>query len=167
MSACAECGFTYGVLARQEIAPTMETLGEEVAARLRERPERLTARRHHEEWSPLEYACHVRDVLLMQRDRLFVALVEDEPSFKPMYREQRVTFDRYNQQPPAVVADQLVMAAALAAHAFSGLKNVQWDRPLIYNFPEPKRRDVEWVGHHTLHEMTHHLADIDRILGTG
>ncbi len=167
MSACAECGFTYGALPRQEIAPAMETYGRELAARLSGPPERLTARRQFEEWSPLEYACHVRDVLLMQRDRLFVALVEDEPSFKPMYREQRVGFDRYNQQPTAAVAAQLVMATALAAHAFSGLEGEQWDRPLIYGFPEPTRRDIEWVGHHTLHEMTHHLADIDRILGAG
>ena len=114
---------------------------------------------------PLEYACHVRDVLLMQRDRLYVALVEDEPSFKPMYREERVAFDRYSVQSPTAVAGQIVIGADLLAHAFDGLTEDQWARPLIYNFPGPARRDVEWVAHHTVHEMIHHLADIDRILG--
>ena len=47
-----------------------------------------------EQRSPIEYACHVRDVALMQRNRVYVALVEDEPSFKPMYRDERVAFDR-------------------------------------------------------------------------
>jgi hypothetical protein len=54
----------------------------------------------------------------------------------------------------------------LLAHAFDGLSEVQWARPLIYNFPGPARRDVEWVAHHTVHEMIHHLGDIDRILGS-
>jgi hypothetical protein len=106
----------------------------------------------------------VRDVLLAQRDRLFVALVEDEPSFKPMYRDERVNFDRYAEQDPEVVAAQLCMAAAMTAHAFSGLDAQQWARPLTYNYPELTRRDVEWMAHHTLHEMVHHRADIERIL---
>jgi hypothetical protein len=80
----------------------------------------------------------------MQRDRLYVALVEDEPSFKPI---------------------QIVMAADLLAHAFDGLDDAQWIRPLVYGFPDPARRDVEWMAHHTVHELQHHLMDIDRILG--
>jgi hypothetical protein len=83
-----------------------------------------------------------------------------------MYREQRVAFDRYAGQSSAAVAGQIVMAADMLAHAFDGLSADQWARPLIYNFPAPSRRDVEWVAHHTVHEMTHHLADIDRILGS-
>ena len=102
----------------------------------------------------------------MQRDRLYVALVEDEPSFKPMYREERVAFDRYIAQSPSAVANQIVMGADLLAHAFDGLSEDQWARPPLYNFPVPAKRDVEWVAHHTVHEMIHHLADIDRILGS-
>jgi hypothetical protein len=33
-------------------------------------------------------------------------------------------------------------------------------RPCIYNYPEPLERDVAWLGHHTLHEATHHLEDL-------
>jgi hypothetical protein len=101
---------------------------------------------------------------LMQRDRLYVALVEDEPSFKPMYRNERVAFDRYDAQAPDVVARQIVMAADLLSHAFDGLDDAQWIRPVVYGFPEPARRDVEWMAHHTVHELQHHLMDIDRIL---
>ena len=101
----------------------------------------------------------------MQRDRLYVALVEDEPSFKPMYREERVAFDRYSAQSPTAVAGQIVMGADLLAHAFDGLSEDQWVRTLHCNLPGPARRDVEWVAHHTVHEMIHHLTDIDRILG--
>jgi S-DNA-T family DNA segregation ATPase FtsK/SpoIIIE len=154
MSTCAQCGFTYGALARPALPPSMRAHGRAVAQRVDAGSD------------DLEYACHVRDVLLMQRDRLFVALVEDEPSFKPMYREERVAFDRYSAQSPTAVAGQIVMGADLLAHAFDGLSEDQWARPLLYNFPGQARRDVEWVAHHTVHEMIHHLADIDRILGS-
>jgi len=165
---CPGCAFTYGVLPRASLPLSLGDLGREMAARLSGGPpEALARRRRDDEWSPLEYACHVRDLLLVQRDRLYVALVEDEPSFKPMYRDQRVGFDRYGEQVPAVVAAQLVMAAAMASHAFAGLSDDQWGRPLIYNFPEPSHRDVEWMAHHTLHELVHHRADIERILGDG
>jgi hypothetical protein len=135
----------------------MEEIGRHTAARLTDATGDLTTRREPGEWSPLDYACHVRDVLLVQRDWLFVALVEDGPAFKPMYRDHRVEFDRYGQQVPDAVATQLAMAAARAAHAFSGLDDPQWARSLIDNFPEPQPHDVEW--------MTHHRADIDRIRG--
>jgi hypothetical protein len=82
-----------------------------------------------------------------------------------MYRDQRVAFDRYGAQDPSEVADQVTMAADLLANAFAGLSAAQWTRPLVYGFPEPARRDVEWVAHHTLHEMTHHLRDMDLMLG--
>ena len=67
---CNQCGFAY-----EEVAPT------DVAGRLRAAPERyrqaisnslpevIRTRPDTPVWSALEYACHVRDVLLTQRDR--------------------------------------------------------------------------------------------------
>jgi hypothetical protein len=164
MSPCAECGFTYLELPRRELADRVNGYGPLYASRLVSATGDLRTRPTPVEWSPLEYACHVRDVALMQRDRLYVALVEDGPSFKPMYRDQRVEFDRYDRQEPETVANQLAMATSMLANAFDPLTNEQWTRPLIYGYPEAARRDVEWMAHHTLHELVHHLSDIDRIL---
>jgi DNA segregation ATPase FtsK/SpoIIIE, S-DNA-T family len=166
VTTCAECGFTYGATARQELASTLRTAASAYAVHLTTVAPALRVRRSPDQWSPLEYGCHVRDVLLMQRDRVYVALVEDEPSFKPMYRNERVAFDRYDTQDPSVVADQIVMAADLLSRAFDGLDDAQWARPLIYGFPGPARCDVAWVAHHTLHEVVHHQADIARLLGS-
>jgi len=164
MDTCPECHFTYGALPRPELPAAIGDVSMALAGRLHDATDVHVTRRTPDEWSPLEYACHARDVLLMQRDRLYVALVEDEPSFKPMYRDRRVAFDRYDQQQPEVVAAQLAMAGAMTAYAFDGLDDAQWERTLIYNFPEPSRRDVTWVAHHTLHEVVHHRDDVDRIL---
>ena len=99
-------------------------------------------------WSALEYACHVRDVLLVQRERLYLALVEDTPSVAPMYRDERAT-PRYNLQDPKTVAEQITVAANLAGQAFADLDEVQWLRRLIYNFPAPQERTVIWLAQHT------------------
>ena len=113
-------------------------------------------------WSALEYACHVRDVFLVQRDRLYTALVEDTPTFTPMYRDQRVTLARYNAQDTEEVAEQLATAARLIAQAFAVLDSVQLQRRCIYNFPAPTARSLLWVGQHAIHEGEHHCRDIER-----
>lgn len=47
-----------------------------------------TRRPSPDRWSANEYAAHVRDVLLTIRDRLVIGLVEDNPRFKPVYRDE-------------------------------------------------------------------------------
>ncbi len=60
-----------------------------------------------EVWSPLEYACHVRDMLGVQTERVELAQREIDPVFVPMGRDERVVEDRYNEQDPAAVAAEL------------------------------------------------------------
>jgi S-DNA-T family DNA segregation ATPase FtsK/SpoIIIE len=75
-----------------------------------------------------------------------------------------VEIDRCGLQIPDQVGEQLMMAAALFAHAGDAPSHEQRSRTLLYGFPGPTCRDVEWVGHHTLHEVVHHAHDIDRIV---
>lgn len=166
---CDQCQFVYDDHGPATVAVELASLGPRYgerlnvpagsreAAVLRERPEPGV-------WSALEYACHVRDVLLAQRERLFLALVEDCPSFVPIYREQRVSLARYREANPGTVAAQLGMVAELVAGAFEGIDDAGWRRECIYNFPAPARRSVGWLATHTVHEGEHHLADIDRVL---
>jgi S-DNA-T family DNA segregation ATPase FtsK/SpoIIIE len=122
------------------------------ATALRRRPDPST-------WSTLEYACHLRDVLLVQRERLYLALVEDTPSLVPMYREHRVELARYEDQDPDRVARQLLVAAELLADAVAVLDAGQLARGCIYNYPEPAERPLLWLARHSLHEAEHHLGD--------
>ena len=61
------------------LAALLPSLGE-TALRGRPRPE---------VWSPVEYACHVRDVLLTFAVRVHRGMVEDQPSLDPMYADWR------------------------------------------------------------------------------
>jgi hypothetical protein len=163
---CDQCGFVYGTIGASDIPNAMRALSlqyrdallaTDVAGLVRMRPA-------PDVWSALEYAGHVRDVWLIQRDRAILALVEDTPSYARMFRDERTSVVGYQREDVNEVADEVVMAANLMAKLFEGLTSDQLDRPCIYNYPQPTERDVAWLGHHTLHEATHHLDDLRSVL---
>jgi len=163
---CGQCGFVYGSIGAADIPDAMRELSIEyrdalletdVAGLVRLRPA-------PDVWSALEYACHVRDVWLVQRERAILALVEDMPSYARMFRDERTYLLGYQREDAAEVAGEVVMAANLMAKLFESLAADQLARPCIYNYPEPTQRDVAWLGHHTLHEATHHLDDLRSVL---
>jgi len=163
---CDQCGFVYGSIGAADIPDAMRALSfqyrdalleTDVAPLVRMRPA-------PDVWSAIEYACHVRDVWLVQRDRAILALVEDTPSYPRMFRDERTDLAGYQREDVTDVASEVVMAANLMAKLFEGLASDQLARPCIYNYPEPTERDVAWLGHHTLHEATHHLDDLRSVL---
>jgi S-DNA-T family DNA segregation ATPase FtsK/SpoIIIE len=162
MDRCSQCGFDYGTLAPVDVPAALASVGESFRAGLLDTPDEALRRRPKPDvWSGLEYACHVRDVLLVQRDRLYLALVEDKPGFPRMHRDERAALARYNLQEPHAVADQIQVASQLISAAFAAVEEVHWRRRLIYNWPDAQERDVLWLGAHTVHEGRHHLADFD------
>lgn len=159
MAPCSGCGFEYERLAVDEVGPTIvegaAALGAVVVnggAGVRARPSPLT-------WSALEYACHVRDVLLVQRERVLLGLRSEVPVLVPMARDERVEHDGYAEQDPGDVARQLGDAALLFTRLFGRLAAAELARAVVYTFPAPGERTLAWVGVHTAHEVIHHLAD--------
>jgi S-DNA-T family DNA segregation ATPase FtsK/SpoIIIE len=161
---CDECGLVYASIPVGDIPNALRAFGPIYRARLGVDAARLRARPSPEVWSALEYACHVRDVLGVQRERLLLALTEDRPTFIPMGRNERVTRDHYNDQDPLIVADQLEASATAIGTEFAGLGAEQWERTGIYNWPTSSVRSMVWLGRHTIHEGSHHLRDIDALL---
>jgi hypothetical protein len=138
-----------------------------LAAILRDPPSDLAHRAQPDTWSPLEYGCHTRDVLLVQRERVLAARRVDRPSFDPMGRDERVEHDGYAQQDPGAVARQVTDAAAMLARVLDRLDPTDWDRRVLYNYPAQMERSLRWVAVHTAHEVHHHLLDVRRQLVTG
>jgi hypothetical protein len=59
------------------------------------------------------------------------------------------------------VASWTASGPAIAiGHLKHGLGDSDWSRSLVYNYPEPTERSLEWLAVHTLHEVQHHLRDI-------
>jgi hypothetical protein len=157
---CAECGFSYD-LARDEISAYLERNAVAFVARLHDLDDVAVRRRPDPEvWSPLEYACHVRDMLRVQLERVDLIEREHEPLCAPMGRDERVVNDGYNDQNPAVVAGDLLTAARTLATRLERLGEAGWQRVGVYTYPTTQRRTVEWIGAHTVHELQHHRRDI-------
>jgi DinB superfamily len=157
---CDACGFVYDLTTARQAALAI-TLGAEQVGTIIERGDAILRRRPAPDtWSSLEYACHLRDVLLVQRERVLLARRTEQPPLVPMGRDERVEHDGYNEQSPSAVARQLRDAAGLFAGVLDRLDDDDWGRTVIYNFPEPSVRDLRWLAVHTHHEVQHHLADI-------
>jgi len=99
-------------------------------------------------------------MLLVQRERVLAALRADRPECTPMGRDERVAHDGYADQEPLDVARQLADAAQMFCHVLGRLSGDDWNRTMLYNFPEASERSLRWVAVHTLHDVHHHLGDI-------
>jgi hypothetical protein len=157
---CEECGFEYDESAFSTAAGRIRAGSADLAAALTGSGADAATRRQPGCWSPLEYACHVRDMLLVQRERLLAALRLDRPVCEPMGRDERVEFDGYAEQDPADVARQLRYAAQLFGWDLDRLSPASWDRAVIYPYPHRAERSLRWLASHTEHEVTHHLLDV-------
>jgi hypothetical protein len=161
-SQCEHCGFIYDLTRADAVPEDIRRYVTEVVAILHNDHVDLRSRRHPSVWSPLEYGCHLRDMLLVQRERVLAARRVERPDCAPMGRDERVEHDGYAQQAPDDVARQLTDAAQLFGNVLARLGEDDWDRTVIYHYPEAHERTLRWVATHTLHEACHHLLDIRR-----
>ena len=163
MAGCGECGFEYDLARSSGAAGAIVDGAAQLAGLVATAPD-VHVRRQPDLWSPLEYACHVRDVLLVQRERVLAARRVDRPSFDPMGRDDRVEHEGYSEQDPIAVARQLGDAASMLANVFGRLGPADWARIVVYNYPAEFEESLRWVAVHTEHEVKHHLLDVRRQL---
>lgn len=122
MTSCEECGFVHEDLAVGAIPDRLRSLGPRYERALAGRaPDLVAARPEPTTWSALEYVCHVRDILLAQRDRAVLAQVESRPRVARMYRDERVSLCDYAGQRVEEVLAHLTMATNLCAMVFEGM----------------------------------------------
>ena len=153
---CPECGLNTRSFAREEVpamilanaAAWRESLAAADAAR-RPRPDK---------WSPLEYGCHVRDVLKLYDHRLALMLTEDDPLYPNWDQDETAVADRYDIQDPATVADELGAAAEAIAARFAGVAGDQWTR--LGRRGDGAAFTVETFARYLVHDPVHHLYDV-------
>lgn len=153
-----ECGFVW------QVTPAI------LPGQLRRAVERVRALIPHcpEErhdptvWSGLEYAGHVRDVLLNLRERMIIGLAVDRPRPDSMFRDFRVDELRlYDNAVPALLSRQLSLAESLFTELTTAMDDEQWARTIWYPWPRETYRSLAWVAANALHEAWHHGDDIE------
>ena len=153
---CPECGFDTRTLAREEIATRLRDNAARWEPVLR-RPD-VRQRPAPGVWSPLEYACHMRDVFTLYDYRLGLMLNQDDPLYPNWDQDETAVAGRYGEQDPEqVLAELRATAAALADH-FDLVRDEQQQRP-------GRRSDgavftVETFARYFIHDPVHHLHDV-------
>jgi hypothetical protein len=153
---CPECGYD---------AATVEpaTIGERTRAAVPRWQAALARadvqdRPSDDVWSPLEYACHVRDVFTIFDERLHLLLTVEGAQFANWDQDVTAVESRYDEQDPAAVSAELARAGARIAARFDAVSGGQWDRTA-------ERSDgavftTRTFGRYFLHDIEHHLHDV-------
>lgn len=155
---CPECGFDASTLDPTDVGAAIRD-NARCWADVLARPD-VTRRPAEATWSPLEYACHVRDVFTLFDERLHRMLDEDGPHFANWDQDTTAVAERYDQQDPAVVASELAAAADEVAASFD---DVQPDQLARRGFrSDGAEFTVRSFGRYFVHDPVHHLYDVGR-----
>ena len=156
---CAECGFDVSTLAAAAVPGLIR---DNVLAwrRLLDQGAIRAGRPDDATWSPLEYACHVRDVYRRYEARVDLMLTKDDPLLPNWDQDASAVSDRYEAQDPAQVVNELVAAALDHAVQLDRLGPSEWARP-------GRRSDgasftVSTIARYMIHDPIHHLWEVGR-----
>ncbi|HEX6499146.1 MAG TPA: DinB family protein [Micromonosporaceae bacterium] len=153
---CRQCGFTP-----QEVTSTGDRLRATIPLwqQALSRPD-ASQRPAPTVWSPVEYACHVRDTCRIFRERLEQMLREDDPTFPNWDQDATAVEQDYFHQVPAEVAGQLAAEAEATAAVFDAVQPDQWERPGRRS--NGSRFTVRTFAVYFLHDIEHHVHDVTR-----
>ena len=152
---CEQCGLAAGEVSIGEVPERAFVAAEEWVAILRSSPA-VAARREPTVWSPLEYGAHVRDVYRLFDERLALMLTEDEPTFANWDQDVTAREQRYAEQDPEVVADELEAAALAFVARVRSLRPDQLDRRGFRS--NGSEFTVVTLCQYFLHDVIHHLS---------
>lgn len=161
-AACPECGLVTGDVdprtvparVRASLPRWRSALARPDAAR---RPDPST-------WSVLEYGCHVRDVFTVFDERLALVVEHGGPGgagarFANWDQDVTAVEERYGEQDPTTVAEELVTAGDRVADGFAAVSDDAWghvgERSNGSTFTTATLAQYFW------HDVAHHLVDVD------
>ncbi|HRA49876.1 DinB family protein [Actinotalea sp.] len=157
LAPCAECGFTADQVDRSGL-PALVRGWTARWEHLLTRPD-VAVRPAPTVWSPLEYACHVRDVLRVFDGRVGLMLTQDGPTFANWDQDETAVAERYGEQDPAVVAVELRAAGDALAATFAAVPPGAWARTGLRS--NGSAFTVDSIGRYFAHDVVHHLHDVD------
>ena len=162
---CDECGLRASSIPRRELGRAIRHQAELWASLLRADFASLRRPVDPGRWSALEYAAHVRDVLVLFRHRIADASTGTNPDFGWWDHEAAAVADRYNEQDPCSVAAELETAAELLAAIVARLDSRCWEYTGTRRGSE--LFSVEGLVRFALHEAHHHRVDAEASLASG
>lgn len=160
---CPECGLDTSTIHHDEIPALLRANAKAWRAVLA--GEGVRERSTPTTWSPLEYAAHVRDVFRVYTERLHLMLTQDAPNYPNWDQDATAVEDRYGEQDPAKVAEELVEAANHLADRFAEVAGDQWQR--TGSRSDGAHFTIDTFARYFIHDPIHHLHDATTAAPTG
>ncbi len=164
---CPECGLDYDTISPQDAVVAVRSFPRRYRALLvtpgaddgpdavfRRRPDPAT-------WSALEYTAHVADILDHLGPAIRRIVVGDKPLITLFDSDERAASQRYNELERTEVLGWLELASAELASILEGVNADDWTRVGRLDVGE---RDALAVARNGVHEGSHHLRDVQRVL---
>ena len=158
--ACPECGFDANTCAAEAV-PDLVRANARTWRRFLDDGVIRPGRPYPSTWSPLEYACHVRDVYERYSDRIAIMLAEQDPLFANWDQDVSAAEGHYDTQDPSFVVAHLGTSAEALADRLGSLSAAEWPRP-------GRRSDgasftVATISRYMIHDTIHHVWDITNL----
>jgi SAM-dependent methyltransferase len=156
---CPECGFDAPGLARERVPGAIRdnaTLWEVVLG-----TDDAAVRPAPHLWSPLEYACHVRDVNRIFDERARLMLSEDGPAFAAWDQDATAVEQDYGSQDAAKVAEEVMAAAEAVAATYESVTDDAWQRTGTRS--DGDEFTVDTLARYHLHDLVHHAHDVSHV----
>lgn len=163
---CPECGLDYDTVSPRDAAAAVRSFprryrealtdldGKDAAATIRKRP-------NAETWSALEYAAHAADVLEAFGPVVQRMTQQDHPSIDFFDSDERAAERRYNEADPDTVLAQIETACKALAEVIDGVDPSAWEHTATFSWGD---RDTLTIARNAVHEGSHHLRDIEKVL---
>lgn len=161
---CLECGFVWNPLSRIEVASHVSDATESFVGVILRSGSDVKIRPTTQRWSILEYAGHLRDVLLSIRERIVLASVLDTPVLMALYRDERIDLGLYALDCATDVAIELQVMTNLLLKTIAALPDRFEERQLIFSVRTPIEATIGSTILNALHECVHHLRDAEENL---
>ena len=155
--ACPQCGYDAAAVDLDDVPERIRRNAAGWVGILADRPD-VRERPDDRTWSPLEYACHVRDVHTIFDERVRLMIDTDDPAYANWDQDTAAVEGRYGEQDPIEVAEQLRNAAARVSGRYGAVDGDTWERT-------GRRSDgavftVASIARYHLHDVEHHLHDV-------
>ncbi|MFJ4028375.1 DinB family protein [Paenarthrobacter sp. NPDC089989] len=154
---CPECGFDASTVTPATVPGSVRSMLPRWRSVLKR--EDAATRPNDHTWSPVEYACHVRDVFELFGQRLNLMLTQENAAFDNWDQDQAAIDGDYGSSDAGQVADELVTEGEQVAESFARVVQDEWERTGTRS--NGSSFTVLTFSQYFLHDVVHHLHDVD------
>ncbi len=155
---CAECGFDASAISGAEVAGQLRAATENLSAAVL--APGSDARPRPGVWSALEYGAHVRDAYIVYGTRFASMRHTDDPLFPDWNQDDTALAERYWEQDPRKVADELAVESDRLIRSLDDVRPDEWQRRGRRS--NGSEFTIESLARYLLHDVVHHLHDVTR-----